>query len=334
MLQMLIRAHMPGVCVTVQRNVNQISWTNKVMSVKPFEWDRQVLYFSLLSSSSSTDAWLNAVTKCFLHHTPQYKFSFIFLSVLLGETVVMVKAVIVTGTAYILAVSVFCYSNEWGKKSRLNDKMETWYVWDVRGQGWWGQQKQIRSTKDGGMACWQVELLSESRGRYPHTFGLLHRIKEKWGFHPSSLVCQQMKRLTLSQQSLSVGDTVSLCAELQNLLLSCTGVCVWGGGGIPSLWGLSWVSSSGSYTIWLITHWGISLTNLFATRCSCVTWGSVWFLSGEPDGSASQVGTFLSVTVIFGFTLRPSPDAHAFIYRPDFGLFRPANQTLSGWFAL
>lgn len=37
----------------------------------------------------------------------------------------------------------------------------------------------IRSTKDGGMACWQIELLSESRGTDPDTFGLLHRIKEK-----------------------------------------------------------------------------------------------------------------------------------------------------------
>lgn len=66
-----------------------------------------------------------------------------------------------------------------GKKSRLNDKVETWYALNVRGQGRRGQQKQIRSTKDGGMACWQIELLSESRGKDPDTFGLLNRIKEK-----------------------------------------------------------------------------------------------------------------------------------------------------------
>lgn len=182
------------------------------------------------------------------------------------------------------------YSNEWKKKQveqqngnlvrvgcqRTGAMMRTAET-DTEHKGWW----------NGVLADWAAEPITWQRSWHVWTFTPYKREMKLSYFILGLSADETTHFVTAHPACLSVSDTASLHAVLQNPLLSCTGVCV---GGIPSLWGLSWVSSSGSYTIWLITHWWNSLTNLFATRCSCVTWESIWFLSGETQWECQPGG--------------------------------------------
>lgn len=145
---------------------------------------------------------------------------------------------------------------------------------------------------NGVLADWAAERITWQRSWHVWTFKPYKREMKLSSFILGFSADETTHFVTADPACLSVGDTVSLHAVQQNPLLSCTGVRVVG---TPSLWGLSWVSSSGSYTIWLITHWGSSLTNLFATRCSCVTRETVWFLSGETQREC-QLGGNISTS--------------------------------------